>query len=223
MAFESRAANLSTVDGDPTRDVFVRDLVADTTTLVSRAPDGSPADGDSGDPALSAKAAMVVFESQATNLSDTDLDATTDVFVHDVAAGTTTLVSRHCNRVPVPTTPRSIPRSRMTGRRVAFASEADNLSAIDNDGVSNVYLSQQLGSFRVLTHLSRDSTSGSVDHPADGDSLEPVISATGGHVAFSSWAGNLTEDGIATPSVVGRLRARGVCEEDDAGESGGRC
>jgi RTX calcium-binding nonapeptide repeat (4 copies) len=175
--------------------------VTNTTKLVSRAPDGSPADGDSGNPALSAKAAKVVFESQATNLSDTDLDATTDVFMYDVAAGATTLVSATATRVGGDDSSFD-PTITDDGVRIAFASEADNLSAIDDDRVSNVYLSQQLGSFRVLTHLSRDSTSGSVDRPADGDSFEPVISTTGAHVAFSSWAGNLTDDDITTPSVL---------------------
>ena len=201
VAFESRAANLSTVDGDPTLDVFVRDLETNTTTLVSRAPDGSPADGDSGNPALSQKAAKIVFESQATNLSDTDLDVTRDVFVHDVAAGATALVSATATRAGGDDSSFD-PTITNDGARIAFASDADNLSAIDDDGVSNVYMSQQLGSFRVLTHLSRDSTSGSVDRPADDDSFGPVISATGGHVAFSSWAGNITDEGIATPSVL---------------------
>ena len=46
--------NLSDADDDPSPTSSCA-TSADTTTLVSRAPDGSPADGDSGDPALSAK------------------------------------------------------------------------------------------------------------------------------------------------------------------------
>ena len=94
VAFESGAANLSDVDNDPTVDVFLRDLETGTTTLISRAPDGSPADGASGDPSLSKEAGVVAFESSATNLSALDNDAVQDVFTYDRAAGATTLVSR---------------------------------------------------------------------------------------------------------------------------------
>jgi Tol biopolymer transport system component len=199
VAFESRAANLSTVDGDPTLDVFVRDLETNTTTLVSRAPDGSPADGDSGNPALSQKAAKIVFESHATNLSDTDLDATTDVFMNDVAAGTTTLVSATGTGAGGDDSSFD-PTISNDGTRIAFASDADNLRPDDDDTVTNIFLAQPR--FRLMTPISRDTTSGVVDHPGDGDSFQPVISATGARVAFTSRAGNLTDESIATPSIV---------------------
>jgi Tol biopolymer transport system component len=199
VAFESRAANLSTVDGDPTLDVFVRDLETNTTTLVSRAPDGSPADGDSGNPALSQKAAKIVFESQATNLSDTDLDVTTDVFVYDAAAGTTTLVSATGTGAGGDDSSFD-PTISNDGTRIAFASDADNLRPDDDDTVTNIFLAQPR--FRLMTPISRDTTSGVIDHPGDGDSFQPVISATGARVAFTSRAGNLTDESIATPSIV---------------------
>ncbi len=185
VAFESRATNLSTADGDPALDVFIRDLETNTTTLVSRAPDGSPADGDSGNPALSTKATKVVFESQATNLIDTDLDATKDVFMYDGAAGTMTLVSATGTGAGADDSSFD-PTVSNDGTRIAFASDADNLTAVDDDAVRNVYLSQRIGRFWFVTHLSRNSTSGSVNQPADDDSFQPVISATGAHVAFSS-------------------------------------
>jgi Tol biopolymer transport system component len=199
VAFESRATNLSTADGDPTLDVFIRDLETNITTLASRA-DGSPADGDSGDPSLSTNATKVAFESQATNLSATDLDATTDVFVHDFETATTTLVSG--TGAAGGDDSSFDPTISNDGNRIAFASDADNLTAVDNDAVRNIYLSQRVGSFRLLTHLSRNSTSGSVDQPADDDSFEPMISATGAHVAFTSRAGNLTDEGISTPAIA---------------------
>ena len=125
VAFESRATNLSDSDGDTVSDVFLRDLTTDTTTLASRAPDGSPADGDSGDPALSGTR-IVVFESVATNLSDADDDAVSDIFTYGWAAGTTTLVSR-IPRGPGGDGPSFDPSVSKDGRRFAFASQADNL------------------------------------------------------------------------------------------------
>lgn len=79
--------------------VFVRDVVDGTTTLVSRASNGAPADGTSSTAAISADGQKVVFYSVAANLSDSDQDICenwagglpcTKVFVRDLAAGTTT-------------------------------------------------------------------------------------------------------------------------------------
>ena len=49
VAFDSNASNLHPDDTDATGDVFVRDLQAGTTTLISRASgaDGAKGDGDS--------------------------------------------------------------------------------------------------------------------------------------------------------------------------------
>jgi hypothetical protein len=82
--------------------VFVRDLEANTTTLVSRASDvagvgGANANDWSADPAISADGSVVAFISQATNLHPDDGDPQPDAFVRDLQANTTTLVSRATN------------------------------------------------------------------------------------------------------------------------------
>jgi Tol biopolymer transport system component len=56
--------------------------------------DGAPADGAAGDPALSADGRLVAFASDAANLAAAKRDRTRGVFVRDLAAATTTLVSR---------------------------------------------------------------------------------------------------------------------------------
>jgi Tol biopolymer transport system component len=77
--------------------VYLRDIVARTTTVVSR-PTGSAlvgADGDSWRASISAKGRFVAFESMADNLSTADDDALfANLFVRDLVANTTTLVSR---------------------------------------------------------------------------------------------------------------------------------
>jgi Tol biopolymer transport system component len=212
VAFESRATNLSGQDDDATADVYVRDLVANTTTLVSRAPDGSAANGDSGDPSISANAAVVAFESRATNLSDLDGDAQTDVFVYDTETATTKLISRPASGVPADGSSFD-PSISFNGRRVAFASDADNLFGDDRDIYTNVYVAIVEPRFTLLTHVSRTSTIGSESHPANGSSTRPVISAApdttdGAYVAFVSTATNLA-GGVGLPQVfVHNLSAR---------------
>jgi Tol biopolymer transport system component len=69
VAFRSSAGNLVSGDEAGVGDVFVRDRLLSRTLRVSRALDGTEADGWSGGPVLSADGAFVAFESQATNLA----------------------------------------------------------------------------------------------------------------------------------------------------------
>jgi Tol biopolymer transport system component len=190
VAFESRATNLSDSDLDLPMDVFVRDLQGGATTLVSRAPDGSAANEDSGDPSIAEQGTVVAFESRATNLSDLDHDAHMDVFLHNGAADTTRLVSRAASGAPADGSSYD-PSIASNGRRVAFASDADNLFLDDRDIYTNVYVAVVEPAFTLLTHVSRTPASGSETHPANGNSTQPAISADGAHVAFVSAATNL--------------------------------
>ena len=85
------------MDAGSIADVYLRDLAAGTTVLVSRrGPSGPAGNDDSSAPALDADGSHVAFHTSATDLqptfTDTNLDA--DVFVRDVAAGQVQLVSR---------------------------------------------------------------------------------------------------------------------------------
>ena len=70
MAFISQANNLSADDNDALTNVFVRDALAGTTELVSRAPGpaGAAANSISGGPTITADGRFVAFDSPATNL-----------------------------------------------------------------------------------------------------------------------------------------------------------
>jgi Tol biopolymer transport system component len=194
VAFESRATNLGDPDAD--LDVFLRDLEADTTTVVS-----AGADGNSGDPSLSGDAGFVGFESDANNLSDQDNDAFTNVFRYERAAGTTVLVSRPTTGTAGADGNSSDPSISSNGQRVAFSSDADNLFNDDRDVFTNVYVAEPR--FRLLIHTSRTTTSGSEDSPANGRSTEPALSADGSQVAFVSTATNLA-GGVGLPQVFVR-------------------
>ena len=104
VAYAGRASG-----GDASRaSVWLVDRVAGTTTLVSRrtGPDGGAADGLSDEPAVSADGARVAFTSTAANLADVKPGGLTGVFVRDLRAGTTTLLSTHAER-KVPPVPKS--------------------------------------------------------------------------------------------------------------------
>jgi Tol biopolymer transport system component len=153
VAFSSGANNLSGSDNNSVSNVFVRDTLTSTTTLVSRQSatgGGAGGDGNSDDASISADGRYVTFFSGADNLSGSDNNSVTNIFVRDTLANTTTLVSRQSaagggaggdgdSRAPA---------ISADGRYVAFDSDADNLSALDANGISDVFLRDVLGAAR---------------------------------------------------------------------------
>ena len=93
---------------------------------------------------------MVAFESRATNLSDFDNDAYMDVFIHNRDSGTVRLVSRPASGAPADGNSFD-PSISSNGRRVAFASDADNLFLDDRDLYTNVYVALVEPAFTLLT------------------------------------------------------------------------
>lgn len=189
IAFESSATNLDpAASDDSTGDVFVRDRQTNTTTLVSRAADGTEADGSSFHPALSADGRYVTFTSFATNLDSADTDDTSDVFVRDLRTDTTTLVSRadgpnggkgNANAFS--------PAISGDGQHISFESFATNLDANDVDDVQDVFVRDLQANTTVLVTQSNGTA-------ANEDSLESALSADGRYITFSSFATNLDPD-----------------------------
>ncbi len=201
VAFHSLAANLSG-DDEAGFDVFVRDLVAGTTTLVSRATgaDGAAGDGGSLDPSISADGRVVAFASGAANLTDDDVDAVgSRVVVRDLDAETTVLVSRATGVTGAPADRSAqAPAISADGRRVAFESLGDDLSPDDRDLTLDVFV-RDLPS-ATTTLVSR--ASGPSGTAAAGSSTGAAISADGTRVAFSSTAPDLSAaDDDAYPDV----------------------
>src|SRR5437867_4054623 len=91
--FESTAGDLVPSDTNGVTDVFVRDLVSNTTALVSANLVGLPANGVCRGSALTPDGRYVAFVSAATNLVAGDTNGIPDVFVRDLQAAVTTLVS----------------------------------------------------------------------------------------------------------------------------------
>jgi Tol biopolymer transport system component len=204
VAFESDADNLSPADDDTKTNVFVRDLLTNTTTLVSRATgaSGAGSDGNSFVPSISADGRYVAFQSGATNLSPEDNHAVADIFLRDTLMNTTTLVSRATGATGAAgSTFSSSPSVSADGRFVAFESTADNLSPDDNDAVTNIYVRDVVaGTTTLVTRAD-----GPAGAPADGGSGAPTISADGRFVAFQSDADNLSpEDNNAVLNVYVR-------------------
>jgi Tol biopolymer transport system component len=180
VAFESLATNLHPSDGDAVRDVFVRDLQTNTTTLVSRATGatGAKGDGMSLRATISGNGRFVAFESTASNLDPADTDTGQDVFVRDLATNTTTLVSRASGVSGAKGNGGSSRPAVTDDGFVVFQSLATNLSPSDGDAIMDVF-ARDLGS-ATTTLVSRASNG----VKGNSGSFSPAVSGDGRFVAF---------------------------------------
>jgi Tol biopolymer transport system component len=195
VAFTSAAQNLVPDDGSYA-DVFVRDLLTNTTILASRASgiDGVPANYWSGFPSISADGRFVAFTSSATNLDPADaerepapsvgIDEGMDVFVRDLVTGTTTLVSRASGPAGADGNRLSgSPSISADGRLVAFQSYATNLAPGDADLRSDIYVRDLQTATTIFVGR------GPIESRRKGmleDGGAPSISSDGQSVAFST-------------------------------------
>jgi Tol biopolymer transport system component len=120
-AFASFASDLVTNDFNQDCDVFVRDLIRNTNTLVSLSLDGnSGLGGASHSPLISSDGRYVVFVSSATNLVLGDTNLASDVFLRDLVTGSTVLVSVNSSGNSLGNAGCSFPVISQDGRYVAF-------------------------------------------------------------------------------------------------------
>jgi len=184
VAFWSDANNLVPGDTNAQRDIFVRDLVAGTTTRVSVASNGAQSNGPSDHPVFSDDGRYVAFDSAATNLVAGDTNGFLDVFTHDLVTGVTTRVSVSSAGVQG-NHDSSRPSLSADGRYVAFKSRAANLVTGDTNVFSDIFVRDTVAG--VTTRVSVRSNG----EEADEDSDHPSISDDGRFVAFTSLAGSI--------------------------------
>lgn len=150
VAFASAATNLVDGPGAGSGGLFRRDRRAQRTIMVSLTPAGTAATGASMEPSISADGNFVAFTSLATDLvpatsgpagpSATER-ITTDVFLRDIAAGETVLVSvTTTGASSVSEGRRSFEPSLAGGRFIAFASTSPSLVRGDSNEAPDVFL-----------------------------------------------------------------------------------
>jgi len=191
VAFYSDASNLVTGDTNGFRDVFVRDRCTKTTERVSVSTDGEQANRPSQaagfSVAISADGRFVAFASDASNLDASDDNNTTDIFVRDRVAGTTTRISKS-QAGESANGPSQFPGISDEGRFVVFQSAASNLIDDDTNGKTDIFVVDTTNG--SISRVSLTSTG----EQSNGDSNSPAISADGSTVVFQSEATNLVPD-----------------------------
>ena len=183
------------MDGDTNADVdvYLRDLAAGTTQLVSRrGPAGPVGNDESSQPAVDFDGTHVAFHSAADDLDPpvTDANGFDDVFLRDVTAGQTSTVSRAVVGVATGSGSSGFPSISDDGGRVAYASTSPNLvsGAQDvNAGLTDIFVRDVAGATTLLA--SRTAGAGGVS--GNGGSERASIDGSGTRVAFESLATDL--------------------------------
>ncbi|WP_372728613.1 TolB family protein, partial [Nocardioides sp.] len=183
--------------------VFLRDRVQGTTTLVSAAVDGGPGDARSYRGMVSSDGRYVAFASQARNLTPETSPPLESIYLRDLQSGTTQRMSITSTGEPAKLGG-SRPYLSPDGEHVIFNSFGA-LVPDDTAGYNDVYLVH-----RRTGAVERQSVS--VDGgDSNGDSLRGFISDDGGTTVFNSFATTLvTNDHNSSGDVFLRDRSTGT-------------
>jgi Tol biopolymer transport system component len=170
-------------------DVFVYDIATGRTTLVSAAATGGGGgNGPSYRAVVGPDGNKVAFTSLATNLGPIDTNGTYDVYLRDLAAGTTTLLSTSGSGAADGWSDQAV--FSPDGTKVAFASQASNLGPTDSNGSPDVYLSDLTTGRASLVSINGAGTDSGNDESGGNQNSHPFL--PDGRIVFASGASDLT-------------------------------
>jgi hypothetical protein len=128
LLFSSSGSNLDPRDPGFQQDIFRFDRQTGVSSVVTTGVGGAAPDGGSFQPAFTDDGNLVVFLSYATNLVPGDTNGQSDIFLTDVAAGTTIRVSVEArDQIQSENGDSYAPEISCDGRWIIFNSDADNL------------------------------------------------------------------------------------------------
>jgi hypothetical protein len=154
--------------------------------MISRAVDGTAGNDLSFWSSISSDGRYVVFMSNATNLVQSDMNDSWDIFLHDGQTGKTSMVSMGFDGSQA-NSQSEYPVISADGRYVAFASDATNIVQGDNAGYRDVFEFDRETGKTIRVSISTDGKQADQGTQA----FVISISADGQFVAFPSLATNL--------------------------------
>ncbi|MBW4441271.1 MAG: DUF4347 domain-containing protein [Plectolyngbya sp. WJT66-NPBG17] len=190
VAFVSLANNLSLEDNNALFDGFLVPVTSGDATLISRrsadpnlvSRTGSGA-STVGTNSISENGRYIVFTSAAPEIVDGDTNGVSDVFLRDRQTGTTTLISQG---TAISNGASGNATISADGRYIVFTSAASNLVTGDNNNEVDIFwVDRETQQIRLVSRAVGGATS------ANAASFNPVLSANGLFVAFTSTASNL--------------------------------
>lgn len=185
ISFESEATNLIENDENKSSDIFAYNSSSETISAVSRSILPTEADVDKGNvasynPDVSDDGAFIAFESFSSDLTLDDYNSNSDVFLHNLADQTTTLISKAGSKGAVIFGDSTSPSLSGDGNAVVFQSHAQfsetDLNEAQDSYVYNVEKSE-------LTRLPAEEMFAGSSVSFAG-SANPVIASDGSVVVY---------------------------------------
>jgi Tol biopolymer transport system component len=183
VVWSTNASNLVAGDTNGTWDVFLRDMVTGTTTLISRDHLGNLASARSDGPRITPDGRYVVFESDA-DLVPADTNGQKDVYRRD--RSTSQLARVSVTSTGVQGDGWSYHGAiTSNGRYVVFTSGATTFVAGDTNNQVDIFMKDMLSGTLTRVNVS---TGGA---QANNESTWPSISGFGAYITYCSAASNL--------------------------------
>jgi len=182
-------AYMSTVDLTSTPyNISVYDMHTGSTTLISYSYNGTPVNGDSEYPVISADGTLVAFQSSASNLIPNDVNGKmSDIFVYDLLYDKISIVDVSTGGQQANWNSTN-PSISANGSFVSFVSSANNLVAEDSNQQPDMFVRELATGFTTRVSVASDGT--------QANDLTTYYSSVDdyGDVVFASHASNLVPD-----------------------------
>jgi len=223
VAFSSQATNLVAGDTNNLLDAFVHDRLTGQTSRVNIGSGGTQSNGALSSLSLSADGRYVAFASEATNLVQADTNNASDVFLHDVLTGETTLVSLSSSGAQG-SFHSGQPSVSDAGRYIVFESIATNLVAGDTNQQEDIFLRDQFPA--GFSSLCDPGFGGVMTCPCANPATQigsgcNNSAATGGARLTAAGAAYLSIDGLVLTSSDEPPSATSILLQGDAEIQGG--
>lgn len=183
FVFTSKASNLVSGDTNQCVDIFLRDIVNSTTSLISKDASSELGNRASTNPDISSDGRYVVFQSHAGNLVANDTNGYSDIFLVDITNSTIERVSLKSGLDQV-SSENVNPKVSDDGRFVVFETYANDLDPLDANNQWDIYLRDRTS--KLTTLVSSASSVAGNSWSTSGD-----ISNDGKFLVFTSFASNL--------------------------------
>lgn len=190
VVFSSDADNLVSGDTNGVADIFVRDLVAGTTSRITP----NVANGPAFVPVISANDRYIAFWSWSFTTVGGDANGTADVFRYDRTTGTTILASVSSSGAQG-NGPSFVPSISADGNRIAFESDATNLAPSDTNVRRDIFVRDVAAGTTIRASVQSgggEGTGGPVSATTDqSGSRNAALSSDGHWLSYTSWCTNL--------------------------------
>lgn len=196
LAFSTLSSNLITgLPGNSNSQIWLRDLQSQSIEMLSFNTAGTKG-GNAGSsaPAISNDGRWVAFVSDATDLVDGFVDNNgsfnSDIYLRDVAAGKTILVSKNASGAGGGNFTSNNPIISGDGRFVVFESQASNMltGVADNTFTTNLFVFDRIANTLKMVDIKFDGTANGTDSVP---SQRAKISVDGSVIVYESTSTNL--------------------------------